>query len=291
MFRVKGEFVDIVDIIRKASDLPSMPDVAFEVIRIADHAESSAMKVANTLSKDPSLSARVLRLANSAFYGMSREVSSVQESVVVLGMRTTKSLSLIAASFPWLHLALKGKGLKPELLWDHCISCAHFSKLIAKKVDNMDAEQAFCVALLQDIGTVALYLTAESEFIQLIEQAKTSEVPFDELERNLLEFDHAELGAALADSWNLPKIYSKAIKYHHRPSDQEDPDLLTDIIHVADILVRSRGITEGLDGAYYLKDEGAFERIGIEQEVLEDLLSEALDRLNESSQDSFANAA
>lgn len=268
-----------------------MPEVAFEVIRIADQAESSAMKVANTLSKDPSLSARVLRLANSAFYGMSREVSSVQESVVVLGMRTTKSLSLIAASFPWLHLALKGKGLKPELLWDHCISCAHFSKFLAKKVDSVDAEQAFCIALLQDIGTVALYLTQEAEFNELIRQAKTSEVPFDELERNMLGFDHAALGAALADSWNLPKIYSRSIKNHHRPSELETPDLMTDILHVADIMVRGRGITEGLEGAFYLRDEGAFERLGFEAEQLEEWLTEALGRLNESGQESFSQAA
>ncbi|MEI7986897.1 MAG: HDOD domain-containing protein [Armatimonadota bacterium] len=283
--------MDIKDIIRKASDLPSMPEVAFEVIRIADQAESSALKVANTLSRDPSLSARVLRLANSAFYGMSQEVSSVQDSVIVLGMRTTKSLSLVAASFPWLHIALKGKGLKPELLWNHCISCAHFSKTIAKKIDGVDAELAFCIALLHDMGTVALYLTLEAEFNQLIRAAKESEVPFDQMERELLSFDHAELGAALAESWNLPKIYSQAIRYHHRPSVLEESDTLADILHVADILVRTRGISEGLDGAFYLRDEGAFERLGFEEELLEEWLDETLAKLNVPGEDSAYQAA
>ena len=268
-----------------------MPEVAFEVIRIADQAESSAMTVANTLSKDPSLSARVLRLANSAFYGMSRDVRSVQDSVIVLGMRTTKSLSLVAASFPWLHIALKGKGLKPELLWNHCISCAHFSKLIAKQVDGVDAEQAFCIALLHDMGTVALYLTLEDEFNQLIEAAKTSDVPFDTLERDLLGFDHADLGAALADSWNLPKIFSQTIKYHHRPSEPEETSTLADILHVADIFVRDRGISEGLDGAFYARDEGAFERLGFDDEQLNLWLDEALEKLDESGQDPFLKAA
>jgi len=268
-----------------------MPEVAFEVIRIADQAESSALKVANTLSRDPSLSARVLRLANSAFYGMSQEVSSVQDSVIVLGMRTTKSLSLVAASFPWLHIALKGKGLKPELLWNHCISCAHFSKTIAKKIDGVDAELAFCIALLHDMGTVALYLTLEAEFNQLIRAAKESEVPFDQMERELLSFDHAELGAALAESWNLPKIYSQAIRYHHRPSVLEESDTLADILHVADILVRTRGISEGLDGAFYLRDEGAFERLGFEEELLEEWLDETLAKLNVPGEDSAYQAA
>lgn len=283
--------MDIKDIIRKASDLPSMPEVAFEVIRIADQAESSAMKVAGTLSRDPSLSARVLRLANSAFYGMSREVSSVQDSVIVLGMRTTKSLSLVAASFPWLHIALKGKGLKPELLWNHCISCAHFSKVIAKKIEGVDAELAFCIALLHDMGTVALYLTLEDEFNQLIRATKDGNVPFDQLERDLLGFDHAELGAALAESWNLPKIYSEVTRYHHRPSMMENPEKLADILHIADILVRGRGISEGLDGAFYARDEGAFERVGLEPEVLEELLDEALAKLEEPANSQLFKAA
>ena len=283
--------MDIKDIIRKASDLPSMPEVAFEVIRIADQAESSALKVASTLSRDPSLSARVLRLANSAFYGMSREVSSVQDSVIVLGMRTTKSLSLVAASFPWLHIALKGKGLKPELLWNHCISCAHFSKAISKKLDGVDAELAFCISLLHDMGTVALYLTLEHEFNQLIAQAKLGETPFDQLERDLLGFDHAELGAALAESWNLPKLYSEVIRYHHRPSAMEEHETLADVLHVADILVRGRGISEGLDGAFYVRDTGAFERIGIDAVTLEELLDEALAKLDDQGNDFLYKAA
>ena len=282
---------EIKDVIKKASDLPSMPDVAFEVIRVADQAESSASTVAATLSRDPSLSARVLRLANSAFYGMAREVHTIQESVVVLGMRTTKSLSLVAASFPWLHIALKGKGLSPKLLWNHCLACASFSKALALKKDRLDPEQAFCIGLLHDIGTVALYLTLEEDFQDIIAQAKVSEKPFDEIERDFLGFDHAELGAALAESWNLPKVLCKGIQYHHRPSVLETPDAYADIVHIADILVRERGISEGLEGAAFVRDPGAFERFGVEEEVLQQWLDEALEKLGSNGLDSLADAA
>lgn len=289
--RESWDMWDLKDVVKKASDLPSMPDVAFEVIRVADLADSSAASVAATLSKDPSLSARVLRLANSAFYGMSRDVHSIQEAVVVLGMRTTKSLSLVAASFPWLQLALKGKGLSPKLLWNHCLACASFSKALALKTREIDPEQAFCVGLLHDIGTVALYLTLEDEFQSMIFQANQEPRPFDEVERDYLGFDHAELGAALAESWNLPKQFCKSIHYHHRPSLMTEPDLLTDIVHVADILVRERGISEGLKGTYFVRDEGAFERLGFEDEVLVEWLDETLDRLGGSALGQFAEAA
>lgn len=268
-----------------------MPDVAFEVIRVADLSDSSASTVAATLSKDPSLSARVLRLANSAFYGMARDVHSIQEAVVVLGMRTTKSLSLVAASFPWLHVALKGKGLSPRLLWNHCLACASFSKALALKKSSLDPEQAFCIGLLHDIGTVALYLTLEDEFNAMIQQAQTLGLPFDEIERGHLGFDHAELGAALAESWNLPKPFCKSIQFHHRPSSMETPEMIADIVHIADILVRERGISEGLNGAFYVRDEGAFERFGIEESVLNEWLDESLQKLSDSGLSSFAEAA
>ncbi|MBI1332412.1 MAG: HDOD domain-containing protein [Armatimonadetes bacterium] len=282
---------DIKEVIKKASDLPSMPEVAFEVIRIADQADSSASTVAATLSRDPSLSARVLRLANSAFYGMARDVHSIQEAVVVLGMRTTKSLSLVAASFPWLQIALKGKGLSPKHLWNHCLACAYFSKMLAMRKTDMDAEQAFCIGLLHDIGTVALYLTLEDEFTAMTQTSLAGDKPFDQIERETLSFDHAELGATLAESWNLPKAYCRSIRFHHRPSEMEETDVLTDIIHIADIMVRERGIHENLPGTFYVRDEAAFERLGVEADVLNEWLDEALSKLSEAGGSAFAEAA
>lgn len=283
--------MEVNDVIKRASDLPSMPEVAFEVIRIADMADSSASTVAATLSKDPSLSARVLRLANSAFYGMARDVHSIQEAVVVLGMRTTKSLSLVAASFPWLNVALKGKGLSPKQLWNHCLASASLSKKLASKSLNLDQEQAFCVGLLHDIGTVALYLTLEEQFQFLVQRAQTEDRPFDELERELLGFDHAEVGAALAESWNLPKSFCQGIKYHHRPSILAETDPMTDIIHIADILVREKGISEGLPGAYFVRDEQAFERFGVDEDTLQAWLEECLSQLSSTGMDIHSEAA
>ncbi len=268
-----------------------MPDVAFEVIRVADQAESSASTVAATLSRDPSLSARVLRLANSAFYGMARDVHSIQEAVVVLGMRTTKSLSLVAASFPWLNVALKGKGLSPKQLWSHCLTSATLSKKLSHHLSCADAEQAFCISLLHDMGTVALYLTLEDEYKSVVELAHFDQRAFDVLERENFGFDHAELGAALAESWNLPKSYCQSIRYHHRPSDIEGYDRLTDIIHVADMLVRENGISEGLASVTFGRDEQAFARLGIDEDMLQALAEAALQEVKESGFDTFSEAA
>ncbi|HLO98417.1 MAG TPA: HDOD domain-containing protein [Fimbriimonas sp.] len=280
----------LADIIKSASDLPSLPEVAFEVIRTADQSESSANTVAKVLSRDPSLSARVLRLANSAFYGLSREITTISEAVIVLGMRTTKSIALVAASFPWLHKSLKGTGVNPNLIWHHSIATAILSKNLAAQAKDIDQEHAFCVGLLHNIGTVALILTCEREFPHLLTQLKFDERPIDEIELELLGFNHATLGAELAQSWNFPRSYETSLRHFLRPSELPEFDLLTDIVHIANICVREKGVFDGVEHAKYFRDEEAFARFGMGAEQLAFWTQESLWQANESD-DSLADAA
>jgi putative nucleotidyltransferase with HDIG domain len=260
-----------------------MPEHAFEVIRMTALPETSAADVAKTLSKDPSLTARVLRLANSSFYGLSREVPSISDAVVVLGMRTVKSLALVAASFPWLQKALKGTGLNPDLMWNHCFTVATTAKAIARKTFYRDPELAFCAGLLHDMGEVVLCLWKEGDYEDLVLEAQESGKAFDEVEKSVIGFSHAEIGEALTRNWNLPEIYSQAIAYHHHPSDAPDDTSLADLIHVADCLVRSRGINEGLSVIRFDTDLAAFERIGLSSEVLEEIVIKAIQEVNSNN--------
>ena len=263
-------------LIRQTTELPSMPEVAFEVMRVADMADSSAITVAATLSRDPSLSVRILRLANSAFYGMTREVTSISDAVVVLGMRTVKSLSLVAASFPWLHKALDGKGISPVLLWNHSLTTAYLVRAMATRKQMPDAELPFCIGLLHDIGTVVFAVWKENAFDSLVRRAEAEERPLDEIERAVYGFDHAEVGAELCDVWNLPRVYGSAIRYHHQPSLPETSDPIADLIHVADFMVRERGINEGAFGQIYQLDQEAFERVGLTMDELNEMLDMAI---------------
>ena len=269
------------ELIRQTTELPSMPEIAFEAIRVADQAESSASTVAATLAKDPSLSARMLRLANSSFYGMSRQVTSISDAVIVLGMRTVKSLALVAASFPWLHKALNGKGISPQLLWNHSLTTAHLVRNMATHKGFADVEMPFCIGLLHDIGTVVIAVWKEESYADLLKHLQIEETTFDGIERETFGYDHAMVGAELAEVWNLPAPYASAIRWHHQPSTPETPDPIADLIHIADILVRERGITEGLFGAIYQRDEATFARVGIPEEDLQQLLEESINQAQE----------
>ena len=268
-------------LLRQTTELPSMPEVAFEVMRVADLADSSAIHVAATLARDPSLSVRILRLANSAFYGMAREVTSISDAVVVLGMRTVKSLSLVAASFPWLHKALNGKGISPTLLWNHSLTTAYLVRTMASKKGMQDVELPFCIGLLHDLGTVVFAVWKECQFESLVSRAEKEQRPLDEIEREVYGYDHAEVGAELCDVWNLPKVYGSAIRFHHQPSLPECPDPIADLIHVADFMVRERGINEGAFGQIYQLDQEAFERVGLSFEELNQMLDSAISQCDD----------
>jgi putative nucleotidyltransferase with HDIG domain len=284
--------VQLKELINNTPDLPSMPEVAFEVIRVADLSDSTAIHVAQTLAQDPSLSARVLRLSNSSFYGMSRDVASIQDAVILLGMRTIKSLALVAASFPWLQKALNGKGLNPDLLWQHSLVCALISKDLAKKSELVDSELAFCVGLLHDLGQVVLCLWNEGDSeVENLEELIGLAPTFDAAEREKYGYDHAEVGGALASAWNLPEVYCDAIQHHHRPSELSPTRPLADIIHVADILTRRLGLNEGISGVVFDRDEAAFERLGLDEDTLIEISRVAQENLNASSRSMGLNAA
>jgi putative nucleotidyltransferase with HDIG domain len=270
------------EIIEKIADLPSMPDVAFEVMREVDNPTANALTVSNVLARDPSLSARVLQLANSAYYGMPREVASIRGAIVLLGMRTVKSLSLVAATFPWLQKAMQGKGVDPDYLWNHSLAVAFFSRAIARATGTVNPEQAFCIGVLHNLGIVVLCTLKEADVLALAQMQDGSDTPFTIVEESAFGFNHADLGAALVESWNLPEAYSDAIRHHHNPDLATRNVMFADILHLADTLVRNADINEGLGNLVFQVSEHSASRLGLEPDVIEQVAESAFLELNGS---------
>lgn len=250
------------DIIARTGELPSVPTVAFEVIRETDRAESNAASVAAKLHRDPALTTRVLRLANSSFYGLARRVSDASEAVVVLGMRTVRSLSMLAGAYPMLSHHKNCYGVEGNGLWEHSYAVATGAQLLAARSGKATEDTAFTAGLLHNIGKLMLAAWLEQKWIGMatlaIEESKT----FDSLERQIVGFDHAEVGAHLVETWNLPPEIVAAIRFHHRPSEATGANGLVACVHVADFLALSLGYGLGADSMLYRFDESALETLG-----------------------------
>lgn len=260
-----------------------MPDVAFDVMRAVDSAESNAQSIANVLSRDPSLAARVLRLANSAYYGMPKGVGSIREAIVILGMRTVKSLALVAATFPWLQKAMRGKGINPDFLWEHSLATAFVARGLARASGSANPETAFCIGVLHNLGIVILCSQKESDLAALAKNQVAPLPSFDDVEKGAFGFDHAELGAALIETWNLPESFANAVKFHHHPDTADKDGVLADVLHVADHYVRKQGLHEGIGEIEFRFSENSLQRLGLEQEIYESVADSAFAEYKASS--------
>lgn len=265
------------DIVRKTSDLPTLPKAALNVIRETESPTSSASTVAHHIGMDQALTARVLRLANSAYFGLARQVSDIQESVVILGMRNVRNLAIVASTFPWMSKPLKGYRLGPRQMWTHSFCVAVAAKELALKTRKADPDLAFTAGLLHNIGKVALSVWLENKIEAMMNVAVRENLTFDQMERKLLGFSHAEVGAYLADQWSLPKVFVEAILYHHSPNESPNPNPVADYVHIGDYITMSVGLGLGADGLRYEFYPEALERVAIDHADIDEVLDSFLE--------------
>jgi putative nucleotidyltransferase with HDIG domain len=261
--------ITLEDIVRKTTDLPSIPAAALHVMRQTESNTTSASSVAQSLAQDQSLSVRVLRLSNSAYYGLTRQVSDLQEAVVVLGMRSVRNLAMVAATYPWMTRPLKGYCLGPRQLWTHSFGTALGAQHAARMSRKCNEDHAFTAGLLHDLGKVALSVWLENRMGAILNFAGREGITFDEAERKVLGYDHTEVGEYLATCWNLPPEITAAIRYHHTPSSCPSQPAVVDCVHVGNFLTMTMGFGLGGDGLRYAFDEDCLERLGLSAEDLD----------------------
>jgi putative nucleotidyltransferase with HDIG domain len=261
----------IEDIVSRTVDLPTLPAAALAVMRETESATGSAQSVGKYLAQDGALAARVLRLANSSYYGLSRTVLDVSEAVVVLGMRNVRNLALVASTYPWMNKPLKGYALAPNEMWRHSFGVAVAASLTAEKSRKVSTEEAFVAGLLHDLGKSAISVWLENKLPAMLKIAEREGLPFDAVERKVLGYDHMEVGAHMAENWNLPQTLVEVMRYHHRPQDLKPSNPMVDCVHVGDYLAGSMGFGLGGDGLGYQFDEESLDRLGLKVDDLDSL--------------------
>lgn len=251
------------DIVSRTNDLPSISPAALAVMHEVDGQDPKAERVAFHLSTDPSLAVTVLRLANSAFYGMPKRVSNIQQAVMILGMRAVRNLALVASTYPFMSQPMNGYALGPGQLWEHCLGTAVASGLVAEQCGKVTSEQGFTGGLLHDIGKLAMNMWLDRKMPALIRIAEIEGSTFDAVERRVFGYDHTEVGAFLGEKWNLPPDLTVPMRWHHRPDMCVPNRPLVDVIHVGDYMAMSMGLGVGGDGLRYEVSENALQRLGL----------------------------
>jgi len=211
--------------------LPPFPAVALQLLSLLDNEDVSMKQIVNLLRVDPALSAEILRVSNSALYGLSRRIDNVSHAVVVLGTEVVKRLALTVAIGKFTRNGSNSAALKR--CWDHSMAVALLAERVAGQL-HQPRDRGYTAGLLHDVGALALLTCFPSEYGNMIEVARENSFEQLECERQMFDIDHAAAGGWLARHWNLPDDLVSAISRHHDPEACGSD--ITSIVRCADRL-------------------------------------------------------
>lgn len=253
-------------------DLPTLPVVANNIIQITQNPKSSALEVGKAISQDQALTSKVLRMANSAYYGFPQKITTINHAIVILGFSTIRNLVLAVSVFGMFS---KRSGIfDREGFWKHSLACGVTAKLIAKRLGINNFEEIFISGLIHDLGKLVLDGYFGEEFTRVIDLVKVKGILIREAEQELLGLDHAAVGGILANKWNLPPQLLKVIRFHHNPSQAGESMRAAAIVHVADVLCRAAGMGNGGDRKVPFADQQSWKLVNLNKQLLMKLFSE-----------------
>ncbi len=254
--------------------LPSIPTSLKQIMNLIGSSRVTLEEIANLISQDLALTSRVLKVVNSAIYGVPERISSISYAIMMLGMDTVRGLVIGAAAFELMQKVMAG-------LWRHSIACATVARIIAVRKDLRNVEEVAIAALLHDVGKVCFGLKYPLELKLAMDQAQDDEITLLEAEKGYFAEDHAAAGRWLTEKWRFNRKMVEIIACHHVPRLSRTARLETSIVHFADILVRARGIGFAGDKMMPVLDDKAFDMLRLSKHDIRRILEELEESLDE----------
>jgi putative nucleotidyltransferase with HDIG domain len=264
----------IKSITKKIHSLPTLPPVVRKLTTVVESPDVTAQEVGKLISADQVLSAKVLRLVNSPFYGFPGRISSISHAVILLGFNVIKGVVLSASVFDIMEKSMVG-------LWEHSLGSAIISGAISRKLGLSEPEEISTAALLHDIGKVLVRVSLSADYDRITRIVEAKGCSFREAEIEVLGVDHADIGTWLSEEWGLPEKLIVPVSYHHEPARAPRLKERVIVVHIADSLVRAFGVGYGGDRWVGKISKEAWEFIGMPQIDLPQIMRKILADLEE----------
>jgi len=272
------------EIISRINEIPSIPATLTKVQQLVTQPDVDFKELAEYIKYDQGLTVNLLKMANSAYFGFSREISSVNQAIVRLGLNRIFELTMTTAVAPIISKEISGYDLCKGDLWKHSIGVAIGAEKIAEFLDIRAPKFTFTAGLLIDIGKIAIGTFLEQDPKPVLKLAYEKALPFNIAEKEIFGINHAEAGAILLDQWNLPEELVEVVRWHHQPNKLNGEKTVVDLVHIADILIMETGIGGGNDGLNYKSCPESLERLHFDQVNEEVLLMNIVSDVQEVSQ-------
>jgi HD-like signal output (HDOD) protein len=255
--------------VKKVTTIATLPEVTAKIIATVENPNSTAAALHKIVAHDPALVTRILKVVNSAFYGLPGQIGSIERAIVLLGLNAVKNIA-VAASIGQLFRGSKlCEGYTAKDLWTHCIATAVAARDITKQMKQPWADESFLCGMIHDIGLLISLQLYPEQLRQVCEQAKAGG-NFSELEKQIIGVDHQMLGMALAEQWKFPRTCQMAAGYHHNPTSIPlDARLQVAIVYIADTISCKAGLGFPLTGRMQEIDPAELKALEIDPAIIE----------------------
>jgi putative nucleotidyltransferase with HDIG domain len=269
-------------LVEKDVGLASFPDIYFKINEVLNSPRSSASHMADVVEKDTSLSAKLLKIVNSAFYSFPSKIDSIRRAITIIG---TKELATLALGISAIEAF---KGIPEELtnmkqFWRHSISCGVFARLLGTYIEGVSTERLFVSGLLHDIGRLVIFRTLPEQSAYSLYLSIKEGIPLHESEERVFGFEHSEVGSALMEKWKFPPRLVKNVRFHHASAAV---DIESSIVNVADCLAIAFGSAVSLSRVVPAINPKIWDSLGLSASVVQPIVNQS-DRQIEEIEDVF----
>lgn len=264
------------DLARGVIELVSLPEIFIQVNAMVDNPKYSAKDIGTVIEDDPGVSARLLKLVNSPFYGFPSRIDTISRAVTIIGTRELRDI-VLATSVIRTFKGLPNDLVTMDDFWRHSILCGIAARLLATYKGLHQAEHFFVAGLLHDLGSLIIYKKLPEPAREVLLRTRHSNEVLYQVEQELLGFDHAEVGLELVRAWKLPSTLIESVGYHHAPENAQDHPLEASVAHVADLIVTALEL--GRNGPIPPLSAEAAMQIDLSPEMVDTVASGALQQI------------
>ena len=262
-------------------DIPTLPQVVAKINAMIDDPEMGTREIGRVVAEDAPISAKVLRIANSAYYGLRERVLSTEHATAVLGVRVLRNIAVQAAVIKQFEHLKRLPDFDMDELWRHSILTGEMCALLARKCRGrlgLAPDEFYVVGLLHDMGKIVLVDNLGEQYLEVVRQSKRTKTPIYVCENRTLGTDHTVIGEIVARRWSLPDIVCRAIRFHHGPLEEVAKNPIVAL--VGNVNLMTQHVAErNLQAAYEVFDQPTCRALGVRYDDCREMVAKAIELL------------